>query len=66
MALPMKANSLFGRLSLNEPQLMLFSPAKKRVLEDKHIIILFYFVKVVHVELSDSKGTCLTKDEKLE
>lgn len=66
MALPVKAYSLFGGLTLDESKLLLFSSAEKGVLEDKHIVILFDFVEIVHVELVDLKGTCLTKEEKLE
>jgi hypothetical protein len=46
---------------------VLLALAEKRVFEHQAVVLLFYFVKVVHVQLSlDELVTCLTKEEKLE
>lgn len=53
-------------LPLDESQFLLLSSAKLGIFENKHLIVLFDFMEIVHVELHTSPATCLTKDEKLE
>ena len=44
----------------------MLSSTKQGIFEYKHIVVLFNLVKIIHIELSWSLYTCLTKDEKLE
>ena len=62
----MKTSNFFGCFSFDKPQFGLFSFAKKRVFEYKHLVILFDFVKIIHIELNTMIHTCRTKEEKLE
>ena len=62
----MQPRYLLRSLPLNESQLLLLPSAKKRVFEDEHFVVLFYFVEIVHIKLGGRMFTCLTKEEKLE
>ena len=62
----METSNFFGCFSFDKSQFGLFSFAKKRVFEYKHLIILFDFVKIIHIELNTMIHTCRTKEEKFE
>ena len=62
----MKPADLLSSFPFDESKFILLSSDEQRVFEDEHIVVLFDFVEVVHIELGDRKCTCLTKEEKLE
>ena len=45
------AGHLLGGFALDETELVLLSAGEEGVLEDEHVVVLFDFVEVVHVEL---------------
>lgn len=54
---------LFFRLPMNICQFLLIAAVEAVMMEVAFSIIFTNLVKVVHVELNESKDTCLTKDE---
>jgi hypothetical protein len=48
--------------ALDVPQQMFMSSTEHRVLKCILLVLLPRFVKVIHVELCNPNGTCLTKD----
>jgi hypothetical protein len=62
----MKSCYFFRCFPFDKSQFLLFPSTKQWIFKYKHLIVLFNFMKIIHVELSDEYFTCLTNEEKLE